>query len=306
MNKDTDRENDMKVDDETSVYIGTEGGMPSIDFGGLFSHPFTNVRPLYTSAHGATDIYSATRYGRRYILKALKEQYRDDPVYNLALAKEFEIGIMLEHPHIRRTVGIETVEGLGRVIVLEYIDGSLLSDLIDSGEITMADGRNLITQVADALAYMHGKKVIHRDLKPSNILVSYGNRDARLIDFSLSDSDEYIVLKNPAGSRRYMAPELSSSPEGSSPVTDIYSLGVIMKEIAGVTRDDELEAAGERCANPDPAQRPQSIADIHLPRPDGAMSTSLSRFLASKTLTFILVTVCIALALLITFLLTDF
>ena len=83
--------------DTDSAFIGINNLSESLDLGGLFSHQFTNITPVYSSSHGPTEIYSATRYGKRFILKGLKEQYRNDPIYTIALAKEFEIGITLEH-----------------------------------------------------------------------------------------------------------------------------------------------------------------------------------------------------------------
>ena len=164
---DKDKNTDLTPLDggDTSAYLDDGVAGAQLDFGGLFSSRFTNVMPLYSSPNGATEIYTATRYGKRFVLKGLKEQYRDDPIYNLALAKEFDIGISLDHPNIRRTLGLETVEGIGRVIVLEYVDGTPLDTLLASGVMSVADGRSIASQTADALGYVHAKQVYHLSLK---------------------------------------------------------------------------------------------------------------------------------------------
>ena len=223
----------------------------------------------------------------------------------MALAKEFEIGIQLDHPNIRRTIGIETVDGIGKAIILEYIDGYPLNEIVAGGKLNMMDGRSIIGQIADALGYLHSKQVFHRDLKPSNILVSHLGNAVKVIDFNLSDSDEFIILKNPAGSRKYMAPEQLKAGAVPSAATDIYSLGVIMKELAAVTGDEELELIAERCTNQNAEKRPQSIPHIKLPAPQPSIAHSLSTFLSSKILTYVMVCICLALTMTIAHLLLN-
>lgn len=291
----TDTEYD---DNETSDYL-TDDDTSQMNFGDLFSGRFSNITPLYTSPNGPCEIYSATRYSKRFILKGLKEEYRNDPINNLALAKEFEIGIFLEHPNIRRTFEFEEVDGLGKVIVLEYVDGQSLASLIESGGLSRTAGRQVMEQVADALSYLHHKQVFHRDLKPSNILVSHQGNMVKIIDFNLSDSEAFVVLKNPAGSRRYMAPELLLPGSKPTAAADIYSFGVIMDEVAFATGDEQLAETAGKCKRPDPARRPQSVDLIRLPSSQQSLGQSLSRFLSSKILTWILAAACVAFSIII-------
>lgn len=283
-------------DDDSSGYIRSDSPGQQMDFGGLFSHRFSNIKLIYTSPLGPTEIYTATRYGKRFILKALKEQYRNDPILTMGLAKEFEIGIQLDHPNIRRTLGLETVEGLGKVIVLEYIDGCSLARLIDSGDIKNRNARTIVAQIADAIAYMHGKQVFHRDIKPSNILVTHQGNVAKVIDFNLSDSDEFIILKNPAGSVKYMAPELFEPGARPSAEADIYSLGIVFDEIAIATHDDDLARVAQRCTVREPARRPLDISRIKLPGSMPSAIQKLHNFLSSKALTYFMICLCLALA----------
>ena len=284
-------------DPDESEYLGSDEAVEAqLDFGGLFSSRFTNVMHLYTSPSGPTEIYTATRYGKRYVLKGLKEQFRNDPIYNLALAKEFEIGISLDHPNIRRTLGLESVDGIGKVIVLEYIDGQTLDSLMVSGSLSASRARAIAEQTAAALGYIHGKQVFHRDLKPSNIIVSHMGDVVKIIDFNLSDSEDFIILKNPAGSRKYMAPEQLSPGARPSAVADIYSFGVILGELAAVNGDEELSAAAEKCTDGNPARRPQSVASVRLPASHPSAVQTLSNFLSSRVLTYVMLCICLALA----------
>lgn len=278
--------------DDSSAYLLHEGDNATLDFASLFSPQFANIVPLYSSPSGATELFSATRYGKRFILKGLKKEYRDDPIHSIALAKEFEIGMLLDHPNIRRTVGFESVEGYGNMLVLEYVDGRSLESLIHSRTLTLQSARSIARQIASALEYIHRKQVFHRDLKPSNILVSTNGDMVKLIDFNLSDSDTFIVLKNPAGTRKYIAPEQLEPGARPSVAADIYSFGILLDEIAETVSDGQLSQAAAQCINPDPEKRPQSISMIEIPTPQ----LSLSNILSSKTLTYLLVCICTVLA----------
>ena len=295
---------DTTDNDDSSGYPDVADSQ--LDFGGLFSSKFTNIMPIKSSHAGPAEIYTATRYGKRFVLKGLKEQYRNDPIYTLAMAKEFEIGLMLEHPNIRRTLSLETVEGLGKVIVLEYIDGCSLDELLEKGSLTVSSARYIAGQIADALGYIHSKQIYHRDLKPSNILVLHNENVVKLIDFNLSDSDQFIILKNPAGSKKYMAPELMNPEAKPTAVADIYSMGVVVGELASAVSDDLLAQAAEKCVNPDPNRRPQSISLIKLPASNPSLRETIYNFMASKTLTYVLSGICLLLTALIFYLKLNF
>lgn len=301
MDRDKNNIIQQQQSDSDSAYIGIDGSEPSLDFDGLFSHQFANIKQIYCSPQGPAEIYTATRYGKRFVLKTLKKEYRTDPIYTIGLVKEFEIGIQLDHNNIRRTIGLEEVENIGNVIVLEYVDGDSLEGLIRSGNITVPAARSIVRQIAGALHYIHSKHMFHRDLKPSNILISHHANVVKIIDFNLSDSDDFIVLKNPAGSRKYMAPEQFNADAVPSAVADIYSFGVIMSELAAVTGDGQLAQIGEKCMNTDPDKRPQSVDQIKLPSSVPSLTDKLSDFLSSKILTYIMLLICLALVAAITF-----
>ncbi len=94
---------------------------------------------------------------------------------------------------------------------------------------------------------------------------------------------------------KYMAPEQCGMQGAPSPATDIYSLGVIMKDIAAVTGDDDMAYIAKKfmCQNPD--KRPKSLSAIKFLSSDNSFGGILSRFLSSKLLTYILVAISLAL-----------
>lgn len=223
---------------------------------------FGNLSQCYISLSGPTRLFTATRYGKRYMLKCLKSDFLYTPVYRQALTKEFEIGLQLEHPNICRTIGMEDVGYLGTTIVMEYIDGDSLQELINKHALTASVAHKITAQLMDALEYMHNKQIIHRDLKPSNIMVTHNGMNVKLIDFGLSDSDAFCVLKSPAGTSGYIAPEQLLPGAKSEPRADIYSLGMVIADMAKATGDNQLQKMAEICTCRDPQSRPSSIPEI--------------------------------------------
>ncbi len=89
---------------------------------------------------------------------------------------------------------------------MEISDGDNLEQLIKKNALSVELARKIAGQLMDALEYMHNKQMIHRDLKPSNIMITHNGQNVKLIDFGLSDSDSFCVLKSPAGTSGYIAP----------------------------------------------------------------------------------------------------
>lgn len=173
-------------------------------------------------------IVVASRYGRRMLLKCLSAVYADDMRYREALAKEFEILSSLNHEHIVKAVSMDDIPSLGLCIVMEYIEGVPLNEFVDNSTPRKVK-LHLLQDVLSALVYIHNKQIVHRDLKPSNIMVTDDSR-VKIIDFGLSDSSSYEILKQPAGTIGYVSPEQQAGLP-ADPRNDIYSLGVIMREM---------------------------------------------------------------------------
>lgn len=223
---------------------------------------YSNLYECYVSKTGHTRLFSATKYGKRYILKCLKKDFLYTPIYQQALTKEFEIGLQLEHPNICHTLGIEQIPEMGTTIVMEYIDGDTLQSLIDRKLLTTELAHNIVAQLMDALEYMHSKQIIHRDLKPSNIMVTHTGQTVKIIDFGLSDSDAFYVLKLPAGTSGYIAPEQLLPEAKAEPRADIYSLGKVVADMAKATGDKSLKRMAAICTLSDTHRRPNTIEKL--------------------------------------------
>jgi len=187
----------------------------------------STLKLIHSSERGFCDIFRIDRGGRFRALKCLKPDYRGDALYENILRKEFEIGYSLDHPNICEYYSLTNVEGLGNCIEMEWVDGRSLEDLLNGAHPSKELMDHILDGICDALSYLHSKQIIHRDLKPSNIMVTYKGDNVRLIDFGLSDSDAHSILKAPAGTIDYTAPEVLKGENGDVR-SDIYSLGVIM------------------------------------------------------------------------------
>ena len=194
------------------------------------TNTFTDIEPLYSNPNTHSRLFTATLRGKRFVLKALKEEYGAHPSYRELLNKEFEIGYPLSHPNIAATLGMHNVKGIGEVIAIEYVDGITLAEALDEDSVTADMARSIIAEICDAMHYMHSLQVIHRDLKPENIMLTHNGNHVKIIDFGLADSDAHTIFKQPAGTRRYASPELIEGQKIDNR-SDIYSLGVIIESM---------------------------------------------------------------------------
>ena len=152
------------------------------------------------------------------------------------MAREREIGAMLEHPHIARLYDAGLDE-LGRpFIAMAYIDGRPIDQYCREQGLDVTGRLRLVVQVVRAVAHAHGRLVIHRDIKPGNVLVD-DQGQAHLLDFGIAKlldaatpdgrlTQEYGRALTPL----YAAPEqLAGRPIGVA--ADVYSLGVLTYEL---------------------------------------------------------------------------
>lgn len=194
---------------------------------------------------GYSLLVKANRKGKWVVLKGVKPEYRQINVYNEALRKEYDILSSLQHPNIISVEGYEEVEGYGKCIVLEYANGKNLRDALETG-LLQESKLLIVSELLDAIEYIHKKQVVHRDLKPSNIMVSDDGGHVKVIDFGLSDSEMYTFLKQPSGTEAFMSPEQKESSVSDSR-NDIYSLGCI---IECMKLGKKYDALIDRCKSP--------------------------------------------------------
>ena len=230
----------------------------------LVDNTFTELTLLSESSSGYCRLFRAKRLGKWFVLKCLKAACTGDPALMALLNKEFAIGYALSHPNIARIEGLEEVDGLGLCIIMEYVDGSTMRQCLERHALQQAEVWQVCGELCDALSYLHGRQVIHRDLKPSNVMLTSNGHHVKLIDFGLSDTDDYAVFKEPAGTRRYAAPEQFDVHAKVDARADIYALGLLIGELnASLPHPSRrLARVSARCSRPDRDERYASVSEV--------------------------------------------
>ena len=194
----------------------------------------------------------AERNGRQWLLKGLAAEYAHDPVYQALLRKEFDISMKLNHPGVVGVVSLEEVPEMGGLcIVEEWIEGQTLDQWL-AGHPDTASRIEVLTMLVDTVAHCHKMQIIHRDIKPQNIMIENDGNRVKLIDFGLSDADNYSIFKGKGGTKRYIAPEVLNTSAPPSARTDIYSLGIVMRDMELPRR---FKRVIKRCVETNPDNR---------------------------------------------------
>lgn len=193
---------------------------------------------------GMSDVHRGTdsRLGRTVAIKLLKPSLASDPAFRTRFRQEAQAAARMAHPTIVRVfdAGEETVidanshETQLPFIVMEYVDGTLLKDLIREGPIETGEAARILSGVLTALEYSHRAGVVHRDIKPGNIMLTR-NGQVKVMDFgiarAISDSSTTVAQTTAIlGTASYFSPEQAKG-ELVDARTDLYSTGVVLFEM---------------------------------------------------------------------------
>ena len=174
-------------------------------------------------------LYRVRKAGKYFIIKTPK----DTSAQSLAmLRREYELSIGRQHPNVVNVFTFEESTVVGPGIVMEYVDGRTLTAFL-AEKPSQAMRRRVFEQLLQAVAYIHRSGIVHNDIKPENILITRADNDVRLIDFGLADDDAHYFARTLGCTPLYASPELLAQAKDIDARSDIYSLGVIMKELFG-------------------------------------------------------------------------
>ena len=193
---------------------------------------------------GMADVFEGVdlRLGRKIAIKLLKSDLANDENFESRFAQEAQASAKMAHPTIVRIydAGEETsTDSNGNIrktpfIVMEYVRGKLLRDLMHERKLTLAESVGYAKQVLTALEYSHKAGIIHRDIKASNIMVTEEGQ-VKVMDFgiarAISDSSATQAhTSGIVGTAQYFSPEQARG-EAVDARTDLYSTGVLLYEM---------------------------------------------------------------------------
>lgn len=150
------------------------------------------------------------------------------------LEREGRALVSLRHPNIT-TVHAMRATPAGYALVMEYLPGGDLRELMNSGALSGSHARLLLNEIAAGLAHAHAQGVVHRDVKPANVLITIDGH-AKIGDFGLArlslGGGVFRTVDGIArGSPAYLAPEQILDPTHESPAADAYSFAVLAYEL---------------------------------------------------------------------------
>ncbi|WP_426625870.1 Stk1 family PASTA domain-containing Ser/Thr kinase [Leifsonia sp. McL0607] len=193
---------------------------------------------------GMSDVHRGvdTRLGRTVAIKLLKPSLATDPAFRTRFRQEAQAAARMTHPTIVRVfdAGEETVrepnghEAQLPFIVMEYVDGVLLKDLIKRGPLEVTEAVRITEGILTALEYSHRAGVVHRDIKPGNVMITTTGQ-VKVMDFgiarAISDSSATVAQTTAVlGTASYFSPEQAKG-ETVDARTDLYSTGVVLFEM---------------------------------------------------------------------------
>ena len=170
---------------------------------------------------------------RTVAVKVLRPEFVDDEEFLNKFKREAEAVASLSHPNI---VNVYDVGEDGKVhyIVMEYIDGQNLKDIIkNEGTLDEYTALDITKQIAMALSAAHKKGIVHRDIKPHNILISNEGRIVKVADFGIAKAVTNSTMTNIGsiiGSVHYFSPEQAKGNHVNA-TADLYSLGIVLYEM---------------------------------------------------------------------------
>jgi len=190
--------------------------------------PYHLVRLL--ARGGMSEVYLASREHseQSYAIKVLQGE---DEEHGLRFQREVHTLLTAKHPHIIPTLDAGQQDGVS-YYVMPYIEAGSLKERLAAGPLSLDETGAILTQIADALHFLHTRGTIHRDLKPGNLLLGERNH-VWLADFGLAKQvggvNTLTAAGNLMGTPYYMALELIYQPASTS--SDIYALGVVIYEM---------------------------------------------------------------------------
>ncbi len=188
---------------------------------------FHDFKLLKTTAN--SKLWRVCRDGKYFLIKTTKDNSEHQKTM---LRREYELSFGCDNPNIVHIIFYEKDICEGDGILMEYFEGRTLDEFLLEKP-SLQTRQRIFDELLSAVSYLHKKGIIHNDLKPENIIITRSDNTLKLIDFGLADKDAFYVWKNLGCTPKYASPELLSQRKAVDSRSDIYSIGLIMRDIFG-------------------------------------------------------------------------
>ena len=193
---------------------------------------YRRLRLLGQGGMATVELAEDSELGRPVAIKRLAENLAADEDYKQRFLREARHAARLSHPNVVAVYDAGAENGVP-FIVMEYVEGETLSDLIDGrGRLSPAEAVPLGLQACAGLESAHQAGLVHRDIKPQNLLVA-SDGTLKIADFGIARSLDETQLTQTGtvlGTVGYLAPEQATG-ERATGAADIYSLGAVLYEL---------------------------------------------------------------------------
>jgi eukaryotic-like serine/threonine-protein kinase len=199
------------------------------------------------------------RLARPVAIKEMAPVLAEDERFVARFRHEARIAASLSHANLVRVFDFAVDDGRP-FVVMEHVPGGTLAERLNRGQ-AVGDCIGLARALLEALDHIHGAGIVHRDLKPANILID-ADEAPKITDFGIAHSlgsGRQTRAGHAIGTARFLAPEVRAGAP-SSPASDLYGLGVLLRECTRGTGPEPLERLVDALAAEDPTERPGSAA----------------------------------------------
>ncbi|MFH8732475.1 Stk1 family PASTA domain-containing Ser/Thr kinase [Streptomyces sp. NPDC017964] len=192
---------------------------------------------------GMAEVYLAhdTRLGRTVAVKTLRADLARDPSFQARFRREAQSAASLNHPAIVAVydTGEDYIDGTSiPYIVMEYVDGSTLRELLHSGRKLLPErAMEMTIGILQALEYSHRAGIVHRDIKPANVMLTRTGQ-VKVMDFGIARAmgDSGMTMTQTSaviGTAQYLSPEQAKGEQVDAR-SDLYSTGCLLYELLTV------------------------------------------------------------------------
>jgi serine/threonine-protein kinase len=192
---------------------------------------------------GMAEVYLAhdTRLGRTVAVKTLRADLARDPSFQARFRREAQSAASLNHPAIVAVydTGEDYIDGVSiPYIVMEYVDGSTLRELLHSGRKLLPErSMEMTIGILQGLEYAHRSGIVHRDIKPANVMLTRTGQ-VKVMDFGIARAmgDSGMTMTQTAaviGTAQYLSPEQAKGEQVDAR-SDLYSTGCLLYELLTV------------------------------------------------------------------------